>query len=203
MKITRHRLMDYLGTKQIATSTELSRSLQVTAADVRHHLTLLVEEGLIQVVGERKPRGPGRPARLYSLSPKKKRDNLLLLLEAFLQDVDTTKPKKDKINILQRIAEKIRGPTQSQGNLTQQLFSSINHLNDINYQARWEAHPDAPRIIFGNCPYSAIISNHPELCQIDKFILEGLLNVNVEQEDKLARDERGILYCLFRINDKG
>lgn len=201
MKSTRHRLLDYLGSKQIATSTELSRLLNVTSANVRHHLNLLLKEGLIQITGEKQPQGPGRPAKVYGLSPKQKQDNLVLLIEALMQVLTCENSPRGRSKKIRRIAEYIRGPAKSIGNLTQRLYQAINRLNELNYQARWEAHQQAPRIILGNCPYAAIVNNHPEICQIDKYLLESLLIMPVEQESKLIRDDREYTYCLFNIAD--
>jgi predicted ArsR family transcriptional regulator len=104
MKSTRHRLLDYLGLKQIATSTELSRILQVTSANVRHHLNLLHKEGLIQIIGEKQPQGPGRPAKLYSLSNKQKQANLVLLIEALLQVITSEYTPGDRFLKMQKVA---------------------------------------------------------------------------------------------------
>jgi predicted ArsR family transcriptional regulator len=199
MKSTRVRLLDHLGEKQVATATELSRALQVTSADVRHHLTALRKEGFIEVIGERQPQGPGRPARLFSLSHKQRSDNIILLIEALFQEITMEKSTTEQSRIWRSIAEKLMGASHSRGNLTQRLYIAIKRLNELNYHARWEAHPEAPKIILGNCPYSAIIDNHPKICLIDKSLIEGLLATTVTQEAKLTRDDRGYSSCLFSI----
>jgi predicted ArsR family transcriptional regulator len=199
MKSTRIRLLEHLGDKQVATSEELSRALQVTSANVRHHLTLLLTEGYIQVIGERHPNGPGRPAKVFSLSHKHKSDNIIILIKALLEEISNGLSNCDQSTKMQSIADKIIRTKHPQGTLTQLLFNAVKRLNDINYHAKWEAHPEAPRIIFGNCPYSAIIYEHPEICMIDKYIIESLLATTVTQETKLIRDERGYSSCVFRI----
>ena len=156
---------------------------------------------MIQITGEKQPQGPGRPAKVYSLSPKQKHDNLVLLIEALLQVITSENFPRGQSKKIRRIAEYIRGPSKPNGNLTQRLYQAINRLNELNYQARWEAHQQAPRIILGNCPYAAIVNNHPEICQIDKYLLESLLIIPVEQESKLIRDDREYTYCLFNIAD--
>jgi predicted ArsR family transcriptional regulator len=138
---------------------------------------------------------------VYGLSPKQKQDNLVLLIEALMQVLTSENSPRDRSKKIRRIAEYIRGPAKSIGNLTQRLYQAINRLNELNYQARWEAHQQAPRIILGNCPYAAIVNNHPEICQIDKYLLESLLIMPVEQESKLIRDDREYTYCLFIIAD--
>jgi predicted ArsR family transcriptional regulator len=69
----------------------------------------------------------------------------------------------------------------------------------MRYQARWEAHADAPRLTLGHCPYAAILPEHPELCALDAALLETLLGAPATQVAKLARDGRGGMYCLFVI----
>jgi len=69
----------------------------------------------------------------------------------------------------------------------------------MRYQARWEAHKQAPHIIFENCPYIAILENHPELCSIDAELLSELLGEEVDQLSKLEKDARGLAHCRFRI----
>jgi len=195
---TRQRLLEYLASKQVATPIELSRALQVTPADIRHHLNTLLDEGHVQIIGKRKVPGPGRPAKVYRLSHKHS-NSLMVLLDALLLDIFDEKPSNDLSNSVRRVADRIKGTHQSEGNLTQRLYYTVNRLNELNYHARWEAHPDSPRIILGNCPYSLLIDCHPNLCLIDKYILEGLLYTTVSQEEKFAQDERGFSFCLFSI----
>ena len=202
MKPTRLRLLEYLEEKQIATSQELSWALRVTPADVRHHISALLNDGSIQIIGEREPQGPGRPARLFSLSNKQKSDNLLLLLETLLIEISSEKLSNESTNRLRSIANRFMATSQIPENLTQRLYLAIKRLNELNYHARWEAQKENPKIILGNCPYSAIIHNRPEICFIDKYLIEGLLSTRVEQETKLLRDNRGYATCVFNIGRK-
>jgi len=87
-------------------------------------------------------------------------------------------------------------------NLTQRLYQTVRRLNELHYQARWEAWRGAPRLILGHCPYAAIIDQHPELCRLDAYLLEGLAGAQVEQTSKLAPDIQGALHCIFRIAEE-
>ena len=105
---------------------------------------------------------------------------------------------------LKRIAERLIPPPSAKGrlagvHLTQRLYRAIQKLNRRNYQARWEAHTTAPRLILGNCPYKTIIDQHPELCQLDAVILESLLDKPAYQLTKLAPDARGVPFCVFQV----
>jgi predicted ArsR family transcriptional regulator len=88
-------------------------------------------------------------------------------------------------------------PASQPASLTHRLYQAIQRLNQMGYQARWEAHSEAPRLLLGHCPYAAILSKHPELCQMDAYLLEELMGVPADQIKKLAQDSRGARYCLF------
>jgi predicted ArsR family transcriptional regulator len=64
----------------------------------------------------------------------------------------------------------------------------------MNYHARWEAGQQGPRILFGHCPYAAIIEKHPELCQMDAALLKELFGDDMEQ---IAKIENFQGMCIF------
>ena len=74
-------------------------------------------------------------------------------------------------------------------------------MNELRYEAHWEAHAESPRIFLGQCPYATIIDQHPELCRIDKYLLEGILDCKVEQIEKISRQVNGNTQCVFALQD--
>jgi predicted ArsR family transcriptional regulator len=81
--------------------------------------------------------------------------------------------------------------------ITRRLALAIERLNTLHYQARWEAHAQGPRVIFELCPYTPIIARHPELCRMDKFLLQELLGLEVSLSAKLELNTRGLPFCMF------
>ena len=75
--------------------------------------------------------------------------------------------------------------------------SLIDKLNAREYQSRWEAGAEGPRIVFGHCPYAKIIEAHPELCAMDEALLARGLGREMKQTAKLEPDLRGIKRCMF------
>jgi predicted ArsR family transcriptional regulator len=71
----------------------------------------------------------------------------------------------------------------------------VEKMNQMNYHARWEAGAEGPRILFGHCPYGAIIARHPELCKMDESLLEELMGRPATQISKIGQD--GSLLCVF------
>jgi len=102
-------------------------------------------------------------------------------------------------------SEKYNSAKTSKGvsiSLSQRLYRTIHDLNRFHYYARWEAHVESPRVILGHCPYLGVPNEYPEICQVDKILLAGLLHSDVEQIARLAKDERGVTSCVFRVRTK-
>lgn len=215
MKSTRQRLLDYLEVKGVATAAELSRALQVTQANIRHHLGILSAENLVQPVGAMKQRSRGRPAQLYCLAIQADADNLDRLAGALLEELMEGLPQEGQRILLRSVARRLSGimkagasQATSDGyaqdklplpHLSQRLYQAVQRLNELNYLARWEARAAAPHLVLGRCPYAAIIHQHPQLCQMDAYLLEELLGVPARQTAKLAKSARGTLFCSFAV----
>ena len=200
-KSTRKHIIQYLESRQVASAQELSRALQVTAANVRHHLKNLQQDELVTMIGERAPQGRGRPTKLFRLA--RQGENLNLLAGMLLNELLHNLSLEDRVARLQALADRLRGEVgDSKRHISQRLYGAIQRLNTLNYQSRWEAHSMGPRIILGHCPYAAIIDDHPALCQMDAYLLEGLLREPVSQTAKLERDKRGLPYCTFVVGSR-
>lgn len=200
MKTTRQRLLDNLHTKRIASAIEISHALQMTPANVRHHLSILLAEGIVELAGQRPARGRGRPTKLYIPTRQAQRHNLNGLASAMLTEFTGKLTGGEKAAALRRIAKRLAGEVgEPSRNLTQRLYQAVILLNGLHYHSRWEAHVEAPYVILDHCPFSTILPDHPELCQLDAYLLESLLRVDVGQTDKLAKDTSGTTYCKFMV----
>lgn len=206
MPTSRKLILEYLQHKPLATTVELSRALKMTPANVRHHLRLLIEEGAVEVAERDPARRRGRPASLYALTQKSQSHNLDGLAHALLKTHLANLSDEGRSLALQQIAGLLAAGEDGQpasqqahplGSLAHRLYQAMQHLNELGYQARWEAHSQAPRLLLGHCPYAAILPEHPELCQVDAYLLESLVGAPVTQTKKRAQDSRGARYCLF------
>lgn len=181
----------------------------MTRANAHHHLEILVNQEMIQIVGKKQSKNRGRPAVLYGLSRHSQGENLDRLADALLTEYNQLSITEGQERPLQEIAylmvEKvIKGfsqPVQSEEGIhvTKRLRDAIQLIDSWHYHARWEAHSDSPHIILGNCPYLSILPSHPELCEIDRYLIETLVGSPAEQLAKRTPDERGIPFCQFRL----
>jgi predicted ArsR family transcriptional regulator len=197
MKFARQRLMEILKNRPGATAADLSRALQVTQADIRHHLSNLEKEGLIVTTGKHHSGRRGRPARRYSLSASAQKDNFDLLSSALLNTSLENLSSGERTAFLKRVAHQVVTKKTNQGPLSQRLVQTVNQLNELGYQARWEAHAEAPRVIFEHCPFAILRPKHPELCQLDMSILEVLLRESITCSESNAHLADGI--CIFLV----
>lgn len=215
MKTARQRILEYIQAHRAVTTAEICQALKTTEANVRHHISILIDLDLIEVIGQRPAEKKGRPARIFGPSARSQGDNLGLLADILLDEVLECLPSQEKDDLIEAIArsvaDRIRSipqPESERGvstgrlrseNLSARLLAAIQRLNKAHYQARWEARPDAPRLILGHCPFGDLPARRPEICRVDARLLEELIGQPAEQLKRLAKDGRGATYCMFRI----
>jgi predicted ArsR family transcriptional regulator len=199
-KSTRQRILDLLSNQDQINAAEISRAISVTQADVRYHLSRMVEEGLILTAKPKHTGHRGRPARRYTLASKSRQDNFELFTRALLTSARNNTSVEESNKLLQDIAIQIAGEVEPGGPLGTRLVQAVDQLNLHNYQARWEAHTNAPRVIFDRCPFASLRPEFPELCQLDAELLSNLLDEPVTQINSNAHLTDG--YCLFNISQK-
>ncbi|MBI2759203.1 MAG: hypothetical protein HYX49_11065 [Chloroflexi bacterium] len=194
----RQKVVAYLKKNRAVSAAQIGRALNMSAANVRHHLSVLCSDGRVSAIGETRKGGRGRPVKLYGLSGSLFGNNLAFLadglLDEFLKRLSPAK-QEDVLHTLARQLATDSKITETQG-MSKRLASTIENLNQFNYQSRWEAGAQGPRIIFASCPYSAIIEKHPELCKMDATMLTAYLNSDMRQ---MAKIENGMGVCIFAI----
>ncbi len=199
MPSTRQRIMEYLEAHHRASAVELSRVLNMTAANVRHHLAELESEGKVESVGELRAKGRGRPTLLYMATRQAQPHSLDVLSSHLLDELGEARPAEQEKR-LGDLAARLRANTGDKGgSISVRLGNAVKRLNELRYRARWEAHASGPRVILGQCPYAAIIDQHPELCRMDALMLNGMLGSEVEQTAKLERSPHGPPHCIFLV----
>jgi predicted ArsR family transcriptional regulator len=193
---TRLRILDHFRKHQTASVRELSQFMGMTGANIRHHLAVLESNDLIEIVGQRNE-GRGRPLNVYGLSRRVQGDGLDRLAAALLDIWLGGASDEIQAAGLQSVAERLAGVTDVKVPVMKQLVRTVERLNELQYQARWEASAAGPRLILGHCPYAAIVANHPELCRMDALLLETRLGPSVEQTAKLQLNDKGLPFCAF------
>ena len=197
---TRLRILDYIRKHQTTSVNELSSILEMTGANVRHHLAILESTDLIEIISQRQERR-WRPVNVYGLSRRLLGDGLDVLAIAMFEGLVREVPETLQEDLLVSIAIHIGGTDIPDRDtpLPRRLTLAVDRLNELHYQARWEAGVDGARIILGHCPYAAIIATTPELCRMDENLLVQRCGSAVEQMAKLQRSANSYPFCLFRV----
>jgi predicted ArsR family transcriptional regulator len=198
----RQRVLAYLIKQPGASAIQIGRALKISAASIRHHLSILITDGRVVTIGETRNKGRGRPVKIYKLSEKLLGDNLSLLSSALLKSRLKKIPSSKQRPILNSVAVELAdqiGRTNPNDPIARRLTNLLEKLNEMHYQSRWEAGAEGPRILFGHCPYAAIIDKHPELCQIDRYLLGDEIGTDARQLAKIDQKPGGITHCIFLI----
>jgi predicted ArsR family transcriptional regulator len=187
----RQKVLAYFMKTRSASAREIARALKMSAATVRHHLRVLVADGRLELSFIRGRDGRGRPEKVYSLPRAALGDNLSALGDAILTEAGATVR-------MEVLAKRLAGESNFASHpIAKRLNLTVEKLNEMNYHARWEAGPQGPRLIFGHCPYAAIIKKHPELCRMDAELLNKLMGDVAAQMFKIGKE--GSSVCVFAI----
>ncbi len=196
----RQKVLAYLQKQRVASASQIGSGLNMSAATIRHHLSIMLADGRIETLRKNRKAGRGRPVKLYKLSEKTLGDNLALLSDAVLREWLSSLPPSKQEAALGKIARALInqiGGDVPEVPAAKRLAIIVEKLNVLHYQARWEAGAEGPRILFGHCPYAAIIKDHPELCKVDNEMLSGVLQSVAHQTAKI--DVNGATVCVFAL----
>ena len=191
MTTARQKVLTYFEKSHKASAREIARALKMSPATVRHHLRVLVSDGRLELAPVRGRDGRGRPEKIYTLPRAALGDNLSVLSDALLTEAGS-------VVSMEALAKRLAGEENKAGEpLAKRLNLAVEKFNQMKYHAHWEAGPEGPRILFGHCPYAAIIDKHPELCKMDTSILQQWMAQPVRQIFRAGKD--GSTVCVFVV----
>lgn len=172
---TRKTILELLAQKQSLTPSEISKALGISPVDVRYHLKVLLKEKKIEryTPESQSKRKVGRPPQRYRLSSTSHPENLEILLLSLLKEMSAFLPETE---LWARIAESIL-PDLPQQPFPAKLRYAMSILERLHYEPRWEATQNGPKILFHRCPYTSIWEHHPQICIMDRKILERLTGI--------------------------
>ena len=193
MITSRQKVLNYLKKTRTVSAREIARALKMSAPNVRHHLSVLCSDGRVESTTVNPRGGRGRPEKVFSQSQAALGDNLSVLADALLSE------KIDLEKLGGRIAQsqKLNNPVNQA--MAKRLALLVEKLNEMHYQARWEAGAEGPRVSFGRCPYSRVIEKHPELCRMDAAMLQESLGYPVRQLTKSEAVLQGLCPFIFAV----
>ncbi|HSM72914.1 MAG TPA: winged helix-turn-helix transcriptional regulator [Anaerolineales bacterium] len=193
MTTARQKILTYLAKNRAASAREISRGTKMSAATVRHHLRMMSADGRLEVESEQRLEGRGRPQKIYTIPRAMLGDNLSMLGDALLTEAGSRLK-------MEALAKRLAGESDlADQPIARRLNQAIEKLNQMNYHARWEAGPEGPRILFGHCPYAAIVEKHPELCEMDASLISQMTSRSVLKETRPETQKSSICPHVFLI----
>lgn len=182
----RQRVLTYLTKNRAASAREVARGLKMSIETVRHHLRVLSADGRLEAESARGREGRGRPEKVYSLPRAAWGDNLPALAEALLAEVSPRRHGDAGYSVrVEALAKRLAGDVSFAGQpVAKRLNLLVEKLNRMHYHAHWEAGAEGPRVLFGHCPYAAVVGGHPELCAMDENLLALLASQAVRREER-------------------
>lgn len=193
MTTSRQKILTHLKKTRSASAREIARALKLSAPNVRHHLSVLCSDGRVEMASVHNREGRGRPEKVYALSQAALGDNLSALAEAVLTVAGSTLS-------MEAVARLVLDESLFAGqSMNRRLALLVEKLNEMHYQARWEAGSSGPRVLFGRCPYARVIDGHSEICTMDAALLKNSLARDVSILKKNEMPAKGMCPFIFQI----
>jgi predicted ArsR family transcriptional regulator len=179
MKSTKDKILQTLLRRPKITINELAEAVEINPISVRHHLTNLQMEGLIEAQEVR--HGVGRPRLVYSLTQdgmERFPTKYLRLTTRLLAQMKETMPAPVVAQLFNQIAEDLASEysSQIQGLSMEERLEFVKELlAQEGFTVEWEKKGSEYQIHEISCPYYQIGVAHPEVCTVDQTLISRML----------------------------
>lgn len=200
MKSTRDRILQTLLEKPRSTINALADAVGINPISVRHHLTNLQMEGLVEAQEER--HGVGRPRLVYMLTDEGTErfpTRYMQLTTRLLSQMKDTMPGPVVANLFNHLADDLASKYSSDV----QKLSMEERLNLVKetlelegFNIQWEKKDGQYVIHEISCPYYQIGVAHPEVCTVDQTLISKMMALPV---NKVKCILTGDAHCTYVI----
>ncbi|MGD7001239.1 helix-turn-helix transcriptional regulator [Corynebacterium halotolerans] len=196
---TRREIMLTLLKHGPVTASKIGDHLGISAAGVRRHLDILVDEGLAEAKAHRRRPSSGaapsrgRPAKEFRLTDSGRGqfghgyDNLANLALAALRDTGGDEAVREFAK--RRIADIVRGISPadvSDKSVEATARALAEAFGDHGYAATVTHAAGGVQICQHHCPISNVASEFPEICEAEHEAISDLVGVHVQQLASIA-----------------
>lgn len=202
MKSTRDRILQTLLNHPQSTIQDLANAVGINAISVRHHLSNLQAEGLINAEEER--HGVGRPRLVYVLTEKGLEHfptRYMRLTNRLLDQMKEALPQAAIHKLFTQMAEDIAADYADQIKLlsVEEKLEFIKDLLDQEgFSVEWERRGENYLIHEISCPYYHVGQAHPEVCTVDQTLISEVLSIPAHKINCLLH---GDSHCTYVITD--
>jgi predicted ArsR family transcriptional regulator len=199
-RTTRDVILHSIKSSPHSTVEELAEAADVSPVTVRHHLNALLAAGAIEAASVR--RKVGRPYYVYSLSAQGQElfpKRYVRLTNRLLDEMKERLPQSliDELfaGVVDNVLEEHRGEFEHLP-LEGRLDYLVSLLAEEGFLSTWEKTDSGFRLVEYSCPYLSIGATHAEVCTFDKKLMDGVLQLPVQQESCMLQ---GADCCQFAV----
>lgn len=177
--------MQTLLVRDTCTINELAEAVDINPISVRHHITRLQVEGLVDSSEAR--HGVGRPRRIYFLTDLGRErfpQRYIRLTLLLLQQLKETMPQPMVDQLFTRLAQDLARDHQSELDgltIEEKLDLVTELLSHEGFMVNWDQSDHEFKIQELSCPYYHIGQDHPEICSLDQTIISTILNIPAQR----------------------
>lgn len=202
-RTTRDIILHTIKRSPQSTVEGLAEAAEISPVTVRHHLNALLADGTIEATSIR--RKVGRPYYVYSLSERGQElfpKRYVRLISRLLDEMKGHLPEDVVNQIFEGVVDTVLREHSGQFEhlpLEKRLDYLVQLLSEEGFLSTWERTEDGYRLVEYSCPYLSIGSTHSEVCGFDKRLMNGVLQLNVQQDSCMLH---GANCCQFSIVQK-
>ncbi len=202
MKSTRDKILQTLLRRPRTTINELAEAVGINPISVRHHLTNLQMEGLVDAEEER--HGVGRPRLVYFLTEngmEKFPTRYLRLTTRLLSQIKDKLPQPVVSEMFKQVATDMASQHEDQLkglSVEERLDVLQDLLAEEGFVVEWEKKDDVYHIHEITCPYLQVGQNHPEVCTVDQTLISKMLAVPAS---KIQCILSGAAHCTYVVHN--
>ncbi len=201
---TRERVVRSILVNGPSTAAGLAERLDLTAAAVRRHLDLLLEEGQIE---SREPRslatrGRGRPAKLFALTEAgrdhfdQQYDDLAVQALRFVAETGGEAAVREFANRRVSFIEE-RFDDVARANPELSPVQALAHIfTDEGYAAAVRESPVGEQLCQQHCPVSHVAHEFPQLCEAETEAIGRVLGRHVQRLATIAHGDGVCTTCI-------
>ncbi|MFZ9212670.1 MAG: helix-turn-helix transcriptional regulator [Candidatus Nanopelagicales bacterium] len=200
--VGRDRLARELLKKGPISASDLADALGISAVAVRKHLDDMTEKSLaecheIPPFGPAKPKGRGRPAKVYSLTPQGRdffENQYQGLAEDSVEFINQLQGSKGVKLFAEKRASKIFEKYVSEIEKSKSLDKKVEKLTEVLTKEGFAATSDKGsgpthtiQLCQHNCPIAHVAEKHNEFCDAELEMFNSILGVNVTRLSTIAK----------------
>jgi predicted ArsR family transcriptional regulator len=200
MKSTRDKILQTLLEKPRSTINTLAEAVGINPISVRHHLTNLQMEGLVE--GQEERHGVGRPRLVYVLTDEGMErfpTRYMQLTTRLLSQMKGSMPGPVVANLFNQIAEDLASQYANDVknlSMEERLDFVKQILAHEGFNVQWEKKGGQYEIHEISCPYYQVGATHPEVCSVDQTLISKMLALPANKVQCILS---GAAHCTYVI----